>query len=574
MGCLRGRVPTRTAAAAPAVATGCPLAGERRIPVPGAGTAADARLRRRGVVMVVTRADRVGGAQVHVLHLAQGLRRRGIPVRVITGPPGPFTGALHRAGIPSHPVPHLVRPVRPLDDLRALLAIRSLLRHHRPALVAAHSTKATWLARLAAATLGIPCIVTVHGWPWDATAGQGGILRRLSVRLALEGERILGRLAAAVITVSRHDREEGLRRHLFDPRRAVVIPNGVPRPGARPGLRPGRRRGREARFPLRAGSSGSGDPSCGQLPACAEGLLCGELSAGAQGPPCGEPPAGAEGPCGPPLRVVMVARFEAPKDHTTLLRAVALLEGRSRAERGARRVPAAGHGPCCPSAPSRGAEPWASSLAATSWVVELVGDGPGLGPAMDLARQLGIGHRVRFLGVRGDGAAAVVGAAVAVLCSHREGLPLAVLEAMAAGVPVVATAVGGVPEAVRHGVTGLLVPPDDPAAVAGALARLLTDPVLRRRMGVAGSRRHRARFTVHRMVRATLAVYRSVVANDLRQSMLRQRQENPSIVPGAIMGTWARQIRRGGSTSAGPLEETSMQRDQAGDGRSGRPIGG
>ena len=133
---------------------------------------ADARLRTRGVVMVVTRADSIGGAQMHVLHLAQGLRQRGIPVLVVTGPPGPFTEALYRLRIPFRTVPHLVRPVRPLADLRALLELRRLLRRRMPALVAAHSTKATWLARLAAASLGIPCVVTVHGWPWELAAGQ------------------------------------------------------------------------------------------------------------------------------------------------------------------------------------------------------------------------------------------------------------------------------------------------------------------------------------------------------------------------------------------------------------------
>ncbi|HEY8552232.1 MAG TPA: hypothetical protein VIL40_02125, partial [Thermaerobacter sp.] len=223
-------------------------------------------------------------------------------------------------------------------------------------------------------------------------AGRG-LLRNVAARLAVGGERLLGRLAAAVITVCRNDLEEGLRRRMFDPRRAVVIPNGVPRPGLRVGPR-------AARFPLRAGSSGSG------------------------GPHRGEPPAGAEGSSGRPLRVVMVARFEAPKDHTTLLRAVALLEERSRGERGARPEPAAGRRPCSASAPSPGAEPCEPSLAAIPWVIELVGDGPGLRPAVDLARHLGIGHRVRFVGVRRDGATAVVGAAVAVLCSHREGLPL------------------------------------------------------------------------------------------------------------------------------------------------------
>src|SRR5262249_20949455 len=71
----------------------------------------------------------------------------------------------------------------------------------------------------------------------------------------------------------------------------------------------------------------------------------------------------------------------------------------------------------------------------------------------------------------------------------RDGGPNVLIEAMACGVPVVATAISGIPELIEDGVTGLLVPPDDPAALAGAIERLLGDPALRRRLGEAGQRR-------------------------------------------------------------------------------------
>jgi glycosyltransferase involved in cell wall biosynthesis len=83
----------------------------------------------------------------------------------------------------------------------------------------------------------------------------------------------------------------------------------------------------------------------------------------------------------------------------------------------------------------------------------------------------------------------VAATACVVLPSHREGLPLVLLEAMAAGRPVVATTVGGVPEAVRDGIEGLLVEPGDPAALAAALGRVLDDPGLADSMGAAGRRR-------------------------------------------------------------------------------------
>jgi glycosyltransferase involved in cell wall biosynthesis len=90
-------------------------------------------------------------------------------------------------------------------------------------------------------------------------------------------------------------------------------------------------------------------------------------------------------------------------------------------------------------------------------------------------------------------------------------MPNAVLEAMAAGKPVVATRVGGVPEVVDDGVTGLLVPPRDPDALADAVVRLLRDPNRMRRMGQAGLERVRRHFSVEQMVRRTEALYEELL---------------------------------------------------------------
>ena len=87
-----------------------------------------------------------------------------------------------------------------------------------------------------------------------------------------------------------------------------------------------------------------------------------------------------------------------------------------------------------------------------------------------------------------------------VLASEREAAPMAILEAMAAGLPVIATAVGSVPEIVREGETGRLVAPGDPAALAAVLAQLAGDGELRARMGAAAVRAHRERYDSEPMI--------------------------------------------------------------------------
>ncbi len=94
-----------------------------------------------------------------------------------------------------------------------------------------------------------------------------------------------------------------------------------------------------------------------------------------------------------------------------------------------------------------------------------------------------------------------------VLPSWIEGLPLVVLEAMAAGVPVVATSVGGTPEAVVDGETGLLVPPRDVDALAGAIDALLSDPERAQRLGAAGRRRARERFDADAAAQRVVGLY-------------------------------------------------------------------
>jgi glycosyltransferase involved in cell wall biosynthesis len=145
----------------------------------------------------------------------------------------------------------------------------------------------------------------------------------------------------------------------------------------------------------------------------------------------------------------------------------------------------------------------------TLWVA---GDGPERAELESAAARLGIAERVRFLGRRSDVPDLLEACDVFVLPARQEGLGVAALEAMARGRPVVASAVGGLAEIVIPERTGLLVPPDDAAALAAALDRLLADPGLARRLGAAGAARVAEHFLAEQMVSAYEALYREILA--------------------------------------------------------------
>ena len=175
------------------------------------------------------------------------------------------------------------------------------------------------------------------------------------------------------------------------------------------------------------------------------------------------------------LVVGTVGNFTAKKDQATLLRAVAEL-----------------------------------SPAGRDVVAVLVGLGPLEQELRALAVELGIGGRVRFPGSRDDVFALLPAFDVFVLSSRFEGLPIALLEAMATGVAPVATRVGGIPEVITDGQDGLLVDPGDPATLAGALDRVLVDDALRDRLG-SHARDRALAFDLANAVRRTEAIYATVL---------------------------------------------------------------
>lgn len=175
-------------------------------------------------------------------------------------------------------------------------------------------------------------------------------------------------------------------------------------------------------------------------------------------------------------RLIAVGRLAAPKDWSTLLSALTSLDSEAFAE------------------------------------LAIVGDGPERERVEDELARRSLEGRVRLLGERDDVPRLLAEADVFLLASRSEGLPLSVIEAMAAGLPIVASDVGGLKELVRDGETGVLVPPGDPVALAEALRPLLANRELRRRLGRAGRARAKALFDLSGFRRAHLELYRRELA--------------------------------------------------------------
>ena len=168
-------------------------------------------------------------------------------------------------------------------------------------------------------------------------------------------------------------------------------------------------------------------------------------------------------------RIVMTARFAAQKDHLTLLYALNGIAG--------------------------------------DYELQFIGDGPTLPLVRETAHRLGLEHRIKFLGDCSNVEELLSRAHLFVLSTKWEGLPISILEGMRAGLPVIATDVGGVKEAVDHGVTGYLVPPGGVLNLEGRILELVKNPERRLELGQAGRERYERDFTLERMLSRTAAIY-------------------------------------------------------------------
>lgn len=369
------------------------------------------------VVFIITRADVVGGATVHVRDLARGMMDQGHRILVLVGGTGEATEEFARAGVPFRSLRWLGRALHPVKDVLAIFEMKRVLAELQPDLICAHTAKAGLVGRFAAKPLGIPAFYTPHGWPiGDRISANGAWIFRIAERAAASR-------SASIINVCEAERALARRHRIAPGEKLAVIHNGVhdvaPALRARPELAP--------------------------------------------------------------TRIIMVARFERQKDHATLLAAMSLL----------REIP---------------------------WELELVGDGPRLPATRALAGRLGLESRIHFTGSAGNVSERIADSQIFVLSSCFEGFPLSILEAMRAGLPVVASNVGGVREAVLEGETGFVVKPADPVVLASALRKLIADPAMRASFGLAGRRRYEAHFTFEQMLRQTLSLYQSVLSNPAMRS--------------------------------------------------------
>jgi glycosyltransferase involved in cell wall biosynthesis len=350
----------------------------------------------------------VGGAQLHMVRLAAGLRERGHDVEILALGPG---SRLVAAEIPdglavrSFAMESLRRPA----FWPAFLHLAAHLRRRRPCFVHTYLNTAGVFGLLAARLSGNPHVATSRR---DMGSFRSGRVRRLEAALSRT-------LAAGVFCVCEAVAAETQRRERIPRSRLRVVLNGV-RTNVRPRLYP----------------------------------------------------------TAPPLSFATVAAMDrSAKGHHDLLLAAA-----------------------CASARTGQAMP-----------LTLVGDGH-LRPELEaLARQHGLGPSVRFLGSRADVAEILDSIDVMIVPSHTEGISNAALEAMAAGLPVVATAVDGNLEAVVPGETGLLVPPGVPQALAEAMLTYWENPQLVARHGRAARLRCDHVFGMARMIAEFERAYSEIV---------------------------------------------------------------
>lgn len=367
----------------------------------------------------------VGGPSVHVILLTAGLRDRGYQTRLIVGQEEPLEGNLfgfaEEKGVACTQLAALGREIRPLGDLRALWALRRLIREFRPVIVHTHTAKAGVLGRLAARLTGVPLVVhTYHG---HVLRGYFGPVKTAFFRGL---ERLLGPLTDVLLAVSPAVKQDLVELGVAPASKIRVVPLGLDL-----------------------------EPLAGVLP---RGTLRREAGL----------------PEGAPL-IGVVGRLVPIKDISTFLEAAARVR---------------------------------NSIGSCHFA--LVGDGQERALLEARVPDLGLRGAVRFFGWRKDMGAVYGDLDVVVNSSRNEGTPVSLIEALAAGRPVVATRVGGTPDLLGED-RGLLVPPGDPSALASAILECLRDPAAAAARARAGQRHVLRHHAVGRLLADMDGLYRELL---------------------------------------------------------------
>lgn len=370
-----------------------------------------------------------GGAQQVVFSLIRTLDPARFELHLCACPQGAWLDEARALPAVFHPIPHLVREVAPLKDLRALWELYALLRRlrranpGRPILVHTHAPKAGLLGRLAARAAGVRVLHTLHGLPFHD--GQSWARRTLYRTFEGLGYRLGG---GAVVSVT-----EANRRKLDQAGWAVVQEVEVIPPGI-------------------------------------------DLSPIVSFAPQPRKRLAAWGVRDDERVVGMVANLKPPKDPLDLLRAMAPLLARD-----------------------------------PGLHLVFVGDGPLRAELETAVAELPQARQVHLMGWQGALRELYPELDVMALDSQSEGLPMVLVEALAAGVPVITTDVGGVAEVVRDGVNGRIVPPRDPQAMEAALRRMLAE-LDSWRTRVKATRDALAPFDLPQVTARYLALYERVLA--------------------------------------------------------------
>ncbi|MCD9485050.1 glycosyltransferase [Photobacterium phosphoreum] len=364
------------------------------------------------ICYIITKADEIGGAQVHVRDLAINMQDLGHNITVMTGERGELVNQLVSNNINVIIDENLQRSINPFLDILAFISLRKKIKKISPDLLALHSSKSGIVGRLVAKSLGIKSVFTVHGWAF--ADGISGFKAKIYIYI----ERFYATfLSDQIITVSEQDKKLALKYNVASNEIMTTVHNGV--------------YGRVSNINYTSINK--------------------------------------------KIKLVMVARFSEQKDHKTLLKALSKIDSKL-------------------------------------WSLDLIGKGRYLEQTKKLALNYNISENVNFLGERNDVLEILQKSDIFILISNWEGYPLSILEAMSCGLPIIASDVGGVNEAVRDGFNGYLVPRNDPVYLEKSINKLIDSYDLRQEYSVNNINDFNNKHHVSNMVKQTFKVYFDTVS--------------------------------------------------------------